>query len=193
MIAQLFVHRDACGKVDAVLFLDAACTQQHTGVADLLDIVLIDIAIRRGGQLVAILCLAEFVGIPQHADVAALRGKHLAAFFKGGAVGDNALSQPAAGGHVALAGQHQHIAGQLQAYLGQVSRAPALQDGHALRYFKRVADISAQRLVHIGDQRSDPAAVRRANRNHLARQLKGAVQILHEGAVSHRHIKQNGV
>ena len=193
MIAQLFVHRDACGKVDAVLLLDAARTQQNAGIADALDIVFVNVSIGGGGQLIAEFRLAEFVSIPQHADVAALRGKHLAAFFKGGAVGDNALGQPAAGGHIALAGQHQHIAGQLQAYLGQISRTPSLQDGHALGHLKRVADVSAQRLVHIGDQRGDLAAVRRADRNHLARQLKGAVQILHEGAVPHRHIEQNGV
>ena len=187
------MHRDACGKVDAVLLLDAARTQQDAGIADALDIVFVNVSIGGGGQLIAEFRLSEFAGVLQHADVAALRGKHLAALFKGGAVGDNALGQPAAGGHIALAGQHQHVACQLQADLGQVSRAPALQDGHALRYFKRVADISAQRLVHIGDQRSNPAAVRRADRNHLARQLKSAVQILHEGAVPHRHIKQNGV
>ena len=187
------MHRDTGGEVDAVLLLDAARTQQNAGIADALDIVFVNVSIGGGGQLIAEFRLAEFVGIPQHADVAALRGKHLAAFFKSGAVGDNALSQPAAGGHIALAGQHQHIAGQLQAYLGQIGRAPALQDGHALGYFKRVADVSAQGLIHIGDQRGDLTAVRRADCDHLARQLKGAVQILHEGAVPHRHIEQNGV
>ena len=123
----------------------------------------------------------------------ALRGKHLAALFKSGAVGDDALSQLAAGRHIALARQHQHIASQLQAYLGQIGRAPALQDGHALGYFKRVADVFAQGLIHIGNERRDLATVRRADCDHLARQLKGAVQILHEGAVPHRHIEQNGV
>ena len=193
MIAQLFVHRDACGKVDAVLLLDAACTQQNAGIADALDIVFVNVSIGGGGQLIAVLCLSEFAGVLQHADVAALRGKHLAALFKSGAVGDDALSQLAAGRHIALARQHQHIASQLQAYLGQISRAPALQDGHALGYFKRVADVFAQGLIHIGNERRDLAAVRCADGDHLARQLKGAVQILHEGAVPHRHIEQNGV
>ena len=193
MIAQLFVHRDACGKVDAVLFLDAACTQQDAGIADALDIVFVNVSIGGGNQFIAEFCLAEFVGIPQHADVTALRSKHLAALFKSGAIGDDALGQLAAGRHIALARQHQHVACQLQADLGQIGGAFALQHGHALGHFQRIADVFAQGLIHIGNERGDFAAVRRADCDHLARQLKGAVQILHEGAVPHRHIEQNGV
>ena len=45
VVAQLFVHRNARGKVDAVLLLDAARAQQHAGISDLLDIVFVNIAV----------------------------------------------------------------------------------------------------------------------------------------------------
>ena len=76
---------------------------------------------------------------------------------------------------------------------GQVGRAFALQDGHALGHFQRVADAAAQRLVHIGDERRDLAPVRRADGDHLARKLDGVVERFHKRAVAHRHIQQDGV
>ena len=136
------MHRNARGKVDAVLLLDAARAQQHAGVADLFDVILVNIAVGGGGQLIAVLGLLELVGVAQYADVAALRGKHLAALFKRGAVGDDALGQ---------------------------------------------------RLVHIGDERRNLAAMRRADGDHLAGQLQRTVQILHERAVAHRDIEQDRV
>ena len=127
----------------------------------------------------------NFVSVTQYADVAALRGKHLAALFKRGAVGNDALGQLTAGRHIALARQHQHVAGQLQADLGQVRGALALQNGHALGDLQRIADVVAKRLVHIGDERRDLAAMRRADGDHLAGQLQRTVQVLHERAVAH--------
>ena len=141
----------------------------------------------------AVFCLAEPPGVVQAGDVAALRRKHLAALGKGGAVGQHPLRHGAAGGLVPFAGQHQHVGGQLQADFGQVGRAFALQDGHALSHFQRVADAAAQRLVHIGDERRDLAPVRRADGDHLARKLDGVVERFHKRAVAHRHIQQDGV
>ena len=187
------MHRNARGKVDAVLLLDAARAQQHAGVADLLDVVFVNIAVGGGGQLIAVLCLLELVGVAQYADVAALRGKHLAALFKRGAVGNDALGQLTAGRHITLARQHQHVAGQLQADLSQVRGALALQNGHALGDLQRIADVVAERLVHIGDERRDLAAMRRADGDHLAGQLQRTVQVLHERAVAHRDIEQDRV
>ena len=51
----------------------------------------------------------------------------------------------------------------------------------------------AERLVHIGDERRDLAAMRRADGDHLAGQLQRTVQVLHERAVAHRDIEQDRV
>ena len=56
-----------------------------------------------------------------------------------------------------------------------------------------IADIPAQRFIHIGDEGSHFAPMGRTDGHHLAGQFNGAVQIFHEGTVPHGHIQQDGV
>ena len=187
------MHDDTGSKIDAVLFFNAACTQQHAGVADTLHIVLHDVAIRRGTDIVGIFGLAEKRGIPQNAGVPALGCKHFAANLKGGTIGNHLFRHGAAGGHLPLTRQIQHIGGQLQADFGQIRRAFALQHGHALSHFQRVADVMAQRGVHIGNQGCHFAAMCRADGNHQAGKLHGFVQVLHERTAAHCNIQQDRI
>ena len=193
-VAKLFVQRDAGGKVDRVAFLEPPSPEQHAGVADLLDVVGRDIALPfPHDKVVAVGRFGKKAGVAQHAGVAALGFKHLAALFKRRAVGERTLGHGAAGREVALARQHKHVGCQLQADLGQIGGAAALQNGHAFGHFQRVADVVAERLVHIGDERGHSAAVRRADRDHQAGKFDRIVEVLHERAGAHRHIKQDGI
>ena len=187
------MHDDTGSKIDAVLFFNAACTQQHAGVSDTLHIVLHDVAIRRGTDIVGIFGLAEKRGIPQNAGVPALGCKHFAANLKGGTIGNHLFRHGAAGGHLPLTRQIQHIGGQLQADFGQIRRAFALQHSHALSHFQRVADVMAQRGVHIGNQGCHFAAMCRADGNHQAGKLHGFVQVLHERTAAHCNIQQDRI
>ena len=187
------MHGDAGGKVDAVLLFDASGPQQHAGIADFLHIVLHDVPVLPGGQLIAVFCLREPGRVFQHRHIAALCGKHLAAFHKGGAVPDNALRHRTAGRQVTPPRQHQHVGGQLQADFRQVGGAFALQDRHAFGHLQGVSDVFAQRLVHIGDKRRHLATVGSADGYHLTGQLGGILQIFHECTVAHGHIQQNSI
>ena len=137
--------------------------------------------------------LAEKRGIPQNAGVPALGCKHFAANLKGGTIGNHLFRHSAAGGHLPLTRQIQHIGGQLQADFGQIRRAFALQHGHALSHFQRVADVMAQRGVHIGNQGCHFAAMCRADGNHQAGKLHGFVQVLHERTAAHCNIQQDRI
>ena len=193
VVTALFVQGDTGGKVQRVALFLAACAQQHTGRADFFGIIGHNVAVLLGQQFVAGGGLCKQAVIVQHPDVAALCGKHFLALGKGGAVRNNSLGHGAAVGGIALARQHQHIGCQLQAHLGQVCRAVALEHIHALHDLQTVADVVAQRGVHIGDHGSHPAAMVGADGDHQLRQLDALVHSLHKSAGAGGDVQQNGV
>ena len=193
VVTALFVQGDTGGKVQRVALFLAACAQQHTGRADFFRIVGRDVAVLLGQQFVAGGGLCKQAVIIQHPDVAALRGKHFLALFKGRAVRNDSLGHSAAVGGIALACQYQHVGRQLQAHLGQVCRAVAFEHIHALHHFQTVADVMPQRSVHIGDHRSHPAAVMGADGNHQLCQLDALVHGLHKCTGAGGDVQQNGV
>ena len=64
---------------------------------------------------------------------------------------------------------------------------------HALHHFQAVADVVAQRGVHIGDHGGHAAAVVGADGDHELCQLNALVHGLHERASAGGHIQQDGV
>ena len=184
---------DAGGKIQRVALFLSARTQQYAGRADLLGIVRHNVTVLLCQQLKACRGLLKQAVIVQHAGIAALRRKHLLALSKGRTVGDHRLGHGAALGRSALIGQHQHVRRQLQADLGQVGGAMALEHIHAFHDFQTVANVMAQRGVHIGDHGSHPAAVMGANGYHQLGQLNALVYRFHKSSGAGGHIQQDGI
>ena len=184
---------DAGGKVQRVALFLSARTQQHAGRADLLGIVRHNVTVLLRQQLEAGCGFLEQAVVVQHAGIAALRRKHLLALCKGRAIGDHRLGHGAALGRSALIGQHQHIGSQLQADLGQVGGAMALEHIHAFHDLQTVADVMAQRGVHISDHGCNAAAMVGTDGDHQLCQLNALVYRLHKSSGAGGHIQQNGV
>ena len=68
-----------------------------------------------------------------------------------------------------------------------------LEHVHALHDLEAVADVAAQRSVHVGDHGSDAAAVMGADGDHQLGQLDALLHSLHERAGAGGNIQQDGV
>ena len=69
----------------------------------------------------------------------------------------------------------------------------ALEHIHAFHDFQTVANVMAQRGVHIGDHGSHPAAVMGANGYHQLSQLNALVYRFHKSSGAGGHIQQDGI
>ena len=66
-----------------------------------------------------------------------------------------------------------------------------------LLYFEGVADVHAQGLIHIGDQRREAAAAEVADAHHVLGQFAGLFRRVHDGAgagldIEHHHVAAGG-
>ena len=68
-----------------------------------------------------------------------------------------------------------------------------LEHVHALHDLEAVADVTAQRGIHVGDHGSDAAAVMGADGDHQLGQLNALLHSLHERASAGGDIQQDGV
>ena len=184
---------DAGGKIQWVALFLSARTQQHAGRANFLGIVRHNVTVLLCQQLKACRRLLKQAVVVQHAGIAALRRKHLLALCKGRTVGDHRLGHGAALGRSALIGQHQHVRRQLQADLGQVGGAMALEHIHAFHDLQTVADVMAQRGVHIGDHGGNAAAMVGTDGDHQLGQLNALVYRFHKSSGAGGHIQQDGI
>ncbi len=136
----------------------------------------------------------ESFGLFNVTDIATLGANHLTEFFKGRAIRNYFLGHLAACSQaVGFLPEQEHVRREMQAMFHKIGGAAAFQGFDRLDNFERVANCSAEGLVHIGNQRGDFAPGQVSDGGHGLGQLAGRVEGGHKSAVAGFYIQHNGL
>ena len=91
------------------------------------------------------------------------------------------------------AGRAEHLRPQRQRHVEQVAFRAAGERPDGLLHLERVAHLVAQRLLHAGDQRAEPAAGHRADFDHFLGQANRVLLCLHQRALAGLHVQHHRV
>ena len=154
---------------------------------------MVDIARLRRFEFVLHRRLRQQAHVVQHTRVAALRGDpalHLLKCLAGGDCFFRLLRSLFNGPAVA---QVQHIGRQRDANAGQVRAAMAAQNLNRLAHLERVADVEAERNVHVGHDRHNVPAAGLADTHHALSKLLSVFERLHKRAGADLDVQHDGM
>ena len=154
---------------------------------------MVDIARLRRFQLILHRCLRQQTHIVQHACVAALRGDPALHLLEGTAGGNCLLCLLRGLFDGPAVAQVQHIGRQRDAHAGQVRAAMAAQDLDRLAHLKRIADIEAERNIHIGHDCHNVPAAGLADAHHALGKLLPVFERFHKRAGADLDVQHDGM
>ena len=154
---------------------------------------MVDIARLRRFEFVLHRRLRQQAHVVQHPRIAALCGDPALHLLKGlaGVNGFFRLLRGLFNGPAVA--QVQHIGRQCNAHAGQVRAAMAAQDLNRLAHLERIADIEAERNIHVGHDCHDVPAAGLADAHHALCQFLSVFKRLHKRAGADLDIQHDGM
>src|ERR1700691_3555541 len=193
-IADLFFNNDTHGGVDRILFTFAPTTKNDACSSDVFALDRRHKSALKAGYFDAMLCPGQSRRIVDHTDISSLELYHLAESLKGFAGCDDLLGEQFPFRNCLRRGaEKKHPCRQIEAEFAQILGSTTVQNFNALLHFERIAYHMAERLAHVGDERSHPLAHALAGFDHELREENCVFLFFHKCPRTSLHVQHEPI